>query len=149
LLFYSHHGLGKPHGSFIAAVEYAEQCILHRRLEEAIARYSCPDIFNTDKGSQFNAEAFTDTLRSHSISISMDGTGRWMYNVFIERLWKSLKYEDVYLKAYSSMTEARKGLALYFTNSTTKNGGTITLTRRLRLWVILILNCKNRLPHEH
>ena len=83
-------------------------------LEETIARYGCPDIFNTDQGSQFTSDAFTDTLRSHSISISMDGTGRWMDNVFIERLWKSVKYEDVYLKAYSSMTEARKGLAVYF-----------------------------------
>ena len=83
-------------------------------LEEAITKYGCPEIFNTDQGSQFTAEEFTDTLRSKGIAISMDGKGRWMDNVFIERLWKSVKYEDIYLKAYSSMTEARKGLSQYF-----------------------------------
>ena len=83
-------------------------------LEEAIANYGCPEIFNTDQGSQFTAEVFTDTLRSKNIAISMDDKGRWMDNVFIERLWKSVKYEDIYLKSYSSMTEARKGLTQYF-----------------------------------
>ena len=83
-------------------------------LEEAIAKYGCPEIFNTDQGSQFTAEAFTDTLRTRDISISMDGKGRWMDNVFIERLWKSVKYEDVYLKAYGSMVAMKKGLASYF-----------------------------------
>ena len=83
-------------------------------LEEAIAKYDCPDIFITDQGSQFTAEAFTNTLRSNSISISMDGKGRWMDNVFIERLWKSVKYEDIYLKAYASMAEVKNGLASYF-----------------------------------
>jgi putative transposase len=84
-------------------------------LEEAIAKYGCPEIFNTDQGCQFTAEAFTDTLRSRSISISMDGKGRWMDNVFIERLWKSVKYEDIYLKGYGSMAEVKKGLTSYFT----------------------------------
>lgn len=84
-------------------------------LEEAITRYGCPEIFNTDQGSQFTAEAFTDILRSNSISISMDGKSRWMDNIFIERLWKSVKYEDIYLKAYDSMVEVKKGLAAYFT----------------------------------
>lgn len=83
-------------------------------LEEAIANYGCPEIFNTDQGSQFTAEVFIDTLCSNDIKISMDGKGRWMDNVFIERLWKSVKYEDVYLKAYHSMTEARRGLSQYF-----------------------------------
>ena len=83
-------------------------------LEEAIAKYGCPDIFNTDQGSQFTAEAFTNILHSKSISISMDGKGRWMDNVFIERLWKSVKYEDIYLKAYASMAEVKNGLASYF-----------------------------------
>ena len=83
-------------------------------LEEAIAKYGCPEIFNTDQGSQFTAEAFTDTLRSRGIAISMDGKGRWMDNVFIERLWKSVKYEDIYLKGYGSMAEVKKGLATYF-----------------------------------
>ncbi|TRZ76454.1 MAG: IS3 family transposase [Deltaproteobacteria bacterium] len=84
-------------------------------LEEAISKYGSPEIFNTDQGSQFTAEIFTDTLRSRGIAISMDGKGRWMDNVFIERLWKSVKYEDIYLKAYGSMAEVKKGLATYFT----------------------------------
>jgi putative transposase len=83
-------------------------------LEEAIAKYGCPEIFNTDQGSQFTAEAFTNTLRVNNIAISMDGKGRWMDNVFIERLWKSVKYEDIYLKAYASMAEVKNGLATYF-----------------------------------
>jgi putative transposase len=84
-------------------------------LEEAISKYGCPEIFNTDQGSQFTAEAFTGALRSRGIAISMDGKGRWMDNVFIERLWKSVKYEDIYLKGYGSMAEVKKGLAAYFT----------------------------------
>ena len=83
-------------------------------LEEAIANYGCPEIFNTDQGSQFTAVVFTDALKSNNIAISMDGKGRWMDNVFIERLWKSVKYEDVYLKSYGSMTEAKRGLSDYF-----------------------------------
>ena len=83
-------------------------------LDEAITKYGCPDIFNTDQGSQFTAEAFTNILRSNSIGISMDGKGRWRDNVFIERLWKSVKYEDIYLKAYASMSEVKKGLTNYF-----------------------------------
>jgi putative transposase len=83
-------------------------------LEEAIAKFGCPEIFNTDQGSQFTSEVFTNTLRANNIAISMDGKGRWMDNVFIERLWKSVKYEDIYLKAYTSMAEVRNGLAGYF-----------------------------------
>ncbi len=83
-------------------------------LEEAISKFGCPEIFNTDQGSQFTAEVFTDTLRANNIAISMDGKGRWMDNVFIERLWKSVKYEDIYLKAYASMAEVKQGLTSYF-----------------------------------
>jgi putative transposase len=83
-------------------------------LEEAITKYGCPDIFNTDQGSQFTAESFTNTLHSNGIAISMDGKGRWRDNVFIERLWKSVKYEDIYLKAYASMAEVKNGLNSYF-----------------------------------
>lgn len=78
-------------------------------LEEAVARYGCPEIFNTDQGSQFTAETFTDTLKSRSIAISMDGKGRWMDT------GRCVKYEDIYLKAYNSMAETKKGLAAYFT----------------------------------
>jgi len=83
-------------------------------LEEALERYGTPEIFNTDQGSQFTSEAFTGILAARGIRISMDGKGRWVDNVFIERLWKSVKYEEVYLKGYSSITEARRELGIYF-----------------------------------
>jgi putative transposase len=83
-------------------------------LEEAIRKFGTPDIFNTDQGSQFTSDTFLGILESHSIDISMDGKGRWLDNVFVERLWRSVKYEDVYLKAYGSIAEARKGLREYF-----------------------------------
>jgi len=83
-------------------------------LEEALDRYGAPEIFNTDQGSQFTSEGFTGVLLSRGISISMDGRGRWMDNVFIERLWRSVKYEEVYLKGYESIPEARRELAAYF-----------------------------------
>ena len=83
-------------------------------LQRAIARYGAPDIFNTDQGSQFTGSAFTGVLEDHAITISMDGRGRWMDNVFIERLWRSVKYEEVYLKAYDSGRDAKAGLADYF-----------------------------------
>ena len=79
-------------------------------LEEALLRYGTPEIFNTDQGSQFTSDDLPEILKKHDIRISMDGQGRWMDNVFIERLWKSVKYEDVYLKAYSSIGEARREL---------------------------------------
>jgi len=79
-------------------------------LQEALARHGRPDIFNTDQGSQFTSQAFTGRLQSAGIKISMDGRGRWMDNVFIERLWRSLKHEDVYLKGYSDGREARAGI---------------------------------------
>jgi len=78
-------------------------------LEEVISRYWKPHIFNTDQGSQFTSEDFTGILMKNDIKISMDGRGRWIDNVFIERLWKSVKYEDVYLKAYNSISEATNG----------------------------------------
>jgi putative transposase len=83
-------------------------------LEEAIRKFGAPEIFNTDQGSQFTSEAFTGILNAHGIRISMDGRGRWLDNVFIERLWRSVKYEDVYLKAYDSIPAAREGLTAYF-----------------------------------
>ncbi len=83
-------------------------------LEEALSRYGCPDIFNTDQGAQFTSEAFTDVLKEAGIDISMDGKGRWIDNVFVERLWRSVKYEEVYLKAYETVAEARTGIGTYF-----------------------------------
>ncbi len=83
-------------------------------LEEALQRFGAPEIFNTDQGSQFTSEAFTGVLKDHGIDISMDGKGRWVDNVLVERLWRSVKYEDVYLRAYETPTELRAGLARYF-----------------------------------
>ena len=83
-------------------------------LEEAIRKYGKPEIFNTDQGSQFTSDSFTDLLISNGVNISMDGRGRWVDNVFVERLWRSVKYEDIYLKAYGSLAEAKHGLAAYF-----------------------------------
>lgn len=83
-------------------------------LKEALDRYGAPEIFNSDQGSQFTSEAFTKVLISHNVRISMDGRGRWIDNVFIERLWRSVKYEEVYLKAYGSIAEARRELEAYF-----------------------------------
>lgn len=83
-------------------------------LEEALRNYGTPDIFNTDQGSQFTSQEFTNILHDHHIRISMDGQGRWRDNIFIERLWKTVKYEEVYLKAYESISHARKELAKFF-----------------------------------
>jgi putative transposase len=83
-------------------------------LEDAIETYGRPEIFNTDQGSQFTGEAFIGMLKRHDIQISMDGKGRWLDNVFIERLWRSVKYEEVYLKGYDSIAHAKRSLSAYF-----------------------------------
>jgi putative transposase len=119
--------MAKGHCYLVAVMDWASRMVLSWRLsntldssfcvdalEEAIARYGCPEIFNTDQGSQFTSESFTDVLHTKNITISMDGKGRWMDNVFIERIWRSVKYEDIYLKAYGSMNELKKGLSVYF-----------------------------------
>jgi putative transposase len=82
-------------------------------LEEALARYGRPEIFNTDQGSQFTSAAFTGTLQRHGVTISMDGKGRFMDNIFVERLWRSLKYEEVYLHAYATVAEAKAGIGAW------------------------------------
>ena len=82
-------------------------------LEEAIACYGVPCIFNTDQGSQFTSEAFTSVLESHGVRISMDGVNRALDNIFVERFWRSLKYEDIYIKDYRSMTELKEGIIRY------------------------------------
>jgi putative transposase len=85
-----------------------------RVLEEALRRYGVPDIFNTDQGSQFTSSEFTGVLLAQKIRISMDGKGRCLDNVYVERIWRSVKYENVYLKAYDNLTAAEAGLAEYF-----------------------------------
>ena len=82
-------------------------------LEEALSRNEKPEIFNTDQGSQFTSEAFTARLKKEGIAVSMDGKGRWRDNVFVERIWKSIKYEEVYLHAYASVAEARTSIGRY------------------------------------
>jgi putative transposase len=82
-------------------------------VEEALARYGRPEIFNTDQGSQFTSIAFTEVLLKNEIAISMDGKGAWRDNVFVERLWRSIKYEEIYLKAHDSVSEARASIARY------------------------------------
>jgi putative transposase len=82
-------------------------------LEEALTRFGAPEIFNTDQGSQFTSIAFTAVLQREKIAISMDGRGAWRDNVFVERLWRSVKYEEVYLRAYGSVSEARASIGRY------------------------------------
>ena len=82
-------------------------------VNEAIARFGKPEIFNTDQGSQFTGEAFTGLLKQHGIAISMDGKGAWRDNVFVERLWRTIKYDEVYLKAYESVSHARDSLGRF------------------------------------
>ena len=83
-------------------------------LEEAIAKFGPPEICNTDQGAQFTSAAWTDVLKAAGVRISMDGKGRWVDNVFIERLWRSVKYEDVYLRAYDNGRDLSAGLTRYF-----------------------------------
>jgi putative transposase len=84
-------------------------------VEDALAKYGRPEIFNTDQGAQFTSAAFTGLLLDNKIAISMDGRGSWRDNVFVERLWRSVKYEEVYLRAYDSVAEARTSLGAYLT----------------------------------
>ena len=89
----------------------ADFCV--EALEDAIERHGVPEIVNTDQGSQFTGLEFIDTLKRHNIAISMDGKGCWRDNVFIERFWKTLKYEEVYLRAYDTVSEARASITRY------------------------------------
>jgi putative transposase len=111
---------------FVAVMDWASRRILAFRLsntlttdfcvealEEAIVRHGKPEIVNTDQGSQFTSLEFTGKLKSQGIAISMDGKGAWRDNVFIERFWKTLKYQEVYLRAYDTVSEARSSIARY------------------------------------
>lgn len=91
----------------------ADFCV--EAVEEAIARHGIPEIFNTDQGSQFTSNEVVTCLQRYGIRLSMDGKGCWRDNVFVERLWKTIKYEEVYLHAYDSVTEARQALSRYIT----------------------------------
>ena len=89
----------------------ADFCV--EALEEALARHGKPEIFNTDQGSQFTSTDFTKVLKTAEIAISMDGKGAWRDNVFVERLWRTIKYEEVYLRAYAGVTQARASIGRY------------------------------------
>jgi putative transposase len=82
-------------------------------LDEALGRFGTPEIFNTDQGAQFTSDEFLDVLKAKGVQISMDGKGRWRDNVFVERLWRSVKYEEVYLHGYADLAEARRGIGTY------------------------------------
>jgi putative transposase len=118
--------IGRGFLYLVAIMDWASRAVLAWRLsntmdasfavaalEEALSRFGRPDIFNTDQGSQFTSTAFTGTLAAAGVRISMDGLGRWMDNVFIERLWRSLKHEDIYLKGYADGREAKIGIAAW------------------------------------
>jgi putative transposase len=118
--------IGRGFLYLVAIMDWASRAVLAWRLsntmdvsfcvsalEEALARFGRPEIFNTDQGSQFTSAAFTGVLAAADVRISMDGRGRWMDNVFIERLWRSLKYEDIYLKGYADGRDARTGIGLW------------------------------------
>jgi putative transposase len=119
--------IGRGFLYLVAVIDWASRAVLAWRLsntmdvsfcvaalEEALARFGKPGIFNTDQGSQFTSAAFTGTLAQAGVRISMDGRGRWLDNVFIERLWRSLKYEDIYLKGYADGREAKAGIGAWF-----------------------------------
>ena len=116
--------IGRGFLYLVAIIDWASRAVLAWRLsntidvsfclaalEEAFANFGKPEIFNTDQGSQFTSAAFTGALAAQGVAISMDGRGRWMDNVFIERLWRSLKHEDIYLKGYGDGFEARLGIS--------------------------------------
>src|SRR5438270_4323481 len=116
--------IGRGFLYLVAIMDWASRAVLAWRLsntmdvsfcvsalEEALARFGRPEIFNTDQGSQFTSAAFTGVLASAGIRTAMDGRGRWMDNVFIQRLWRSLKYEDGYLKGYADGRDAKAGIA--------------------------------------
>ena len=109
--------LVQPPRPGVAAVDTMEAAFCVETLEDALARYGKPEIFNTDQGSQFTGAAFTGVLANNGIAISMDGKGAWRDNVFVERLWRSVKYEEVYLRAYDSVGEARASIGRYSTST--------------------------------
>jgi putative transposase len=119
--------IGRGFLYLVAVIDWSSRAVLSWRLsntmdasfcvaalEDALARYGKPEIFNTDQGSQFTSAAFTGVLIKTGVRVSMDGCGHWMDNVFIERVWRSLKYEDVYLKGYADGGEAKAGIGEYF-----------------------------------
>ncbi|GJL62961.1 MAG: hypothetical protein NPIRA04_16150 [Nitrospirales bacterium] len=89
-----------------------EACV--EALEEALGCYGAPEIFNADQGAQYTSESFTTVLHAHGVTIRMDGKGRWVDNIFVERIWRNVKYEDIYLRAYDTPSALQAGLTRYF-----------------------------------
>src|SRR5205823_6883459 len=106
--------LVQPVRGRLAAVEHARRVVLPGDMLEDALRTGRPEVFNTDQGVQFTAEAFTGRLESAGVAVSMDGRGRALDNVFVERLWRTVKYEDVYLRGYAAVPELEGGLGKYF-----------------------------------
>ena len=119
--------LARGFAYLVAVIDWYSRKVLSRRLsnsmdasfcvdcvEDALREHGKPEIFNSDQGSQFTSKAFTDVLKREGVDISMDGRGRALDNIFVERLWRNVKYEDVYLKGYANMAELMVGLAQYF-----------------------------------
>jgi len=119
--------LGTSHVYLVAVMDWSSRYVISWRLsnsldtafcieclEEALVKETCPEIFNTDQGSQFTSDAFTGKLKEHGITISMDGRGRALDNRMIERLWRSVKYDDIYIRGYETLSELYQGLKRYF-----------------------------------
>ena len=105
--------MGEPASAGVARLDQPHHRLLYRGRRGGAGEVRCPGIFNTDQGSQFTSAEFTALLKANSIAISMDGKGCWRDNVFVERLWKSIKYEEVYLHAYESVSAAKTGIGRY------------------------------------
>ena len=101
-------------GPHLCAVVASLKYIGYEFCTEALEEYGAPEIFNTDQGSQFTSDDFTGILKKHGVKISMDGRGRWVDNVFVERLWRSVKLEEVYLRAFDDIRSANASLSNYF-----------------------------------
>lgn len=133
--------LGDSHVYLCAVMDWSSRYVISWRLsnsldtafcieclEEAIQKEGSPEIFNTDQGSQFTSEAFTGVLKSHEIKISMDGKGRALDNVMIERLWRTVKYDDIYVRGYETMVELYRGLEAFFAKYNTRKHQTLGMS---------------------
>jgi len=142
-------GLARGFAYLVAVIDWYSRKVLSWRLsnsmnapfcvdclEDALREHGRPEVFTSDQGSRFTSAAFTGVLKREGVAISMDGRGRALDNIFVERLWRNVKHEDVHLKGYANMAELTLGLAQYFTRSTTPRGRTSpSATRRLPAYI--------------
>ena len=133
--------LGDTHVYLMAVIDWSSRYVISWRLsnsmdksfcieclEDALHKEEAPEIFNTDQGSQFTSEAFTDVLKAHDVKISMDGKGRALDNVMIERLWRTVKYDDIYIRGYETMMELYRGLEAFFTKYNARKHQTLGMS---------------------